>query len=50
METDKIFLGDSYIRIKGTKEEVSQFMDANQDGEVRFVLSSVNTYPPKKPL
>ena len=45
MEKNKyISLGDNYLEIQGSEEEVAEFIDAIQDGEVEFVLSTKNPF------
>ena len=48
MENDKyISRADSYIHIGGDAKEVTQFIDAFQDGEVKLFLSTKSL--PKHP-
>ena len=44
-----ISLADSYINIDGSNEALTHFIDAIQDGKVKFVLSTKNPHPPKSP-
>ena len=50
MENHKyISLADSYKIINGSNEALTQFIDAIQDGKLKFVLSTKNPHHPKSP-
>ena len=50
MENDKyISIADSYISIDGSEKALTEFIDAIQDGKVKFVLSTKNSHSPKPP-
>ena len=50
MENDKYMsFVDSYINIDGSGKALTEFIDSIQDGKVKFVLSTKNSYSPKLP-
>ena len=50
MEKDKyISLADSYIKIGGSRNALTELTDAIQDGNVEFVLCTKNPHRPISP-